>query len=117
VINSKLFVLSLIVIAGCGGLYLVVVRGRTSNSSIQLQSAAVLKMPPPQIHSASWYVKHPDILKQDEQRCAGDAATMTPASCQNAASADAQLAGADYATAAAAFDAPATPPNSKSKSP
>ncbi|MDE8346828.1 MAG: hypothetical protein POH28_11760 [Acidocella sp.] len=116
-INLKLFVGSLIVIAGCGGLYLVVIQGHTSNSSIQRQSAAVPEMPPSQIHSASWYVKHPDILKQDELRCAGDAATMTPASCQNVASADAQLASADYATAAAAFNATAAPPNSKSKSP
>ncbi len=116
-INSKIIIGALIVMAGCGGLYLVVIQGHPGRSSIDQQSAAFPVLPPPQIHSAAWYVKHPDILKQDEQRCAGDAATMTPAACQNVASADARLAGADYATAAAAFNATAAPPNSKPKSP
>ena len=61
----------------------------------------------PEVHSAAWYLRHPDILKQDERRCAGNAGMMTPAACQNVASADAQLASADYANAAAAFNASA----------
>jgi hypothetical protein len=115
-INSKIAIGSLIVIAGCGGLYLVVVQGHSGSSIIDRQSVEVPALLPPRIHSAAWYVKHPDILKQDERRCAGDAGTMTPAACQNVASADAQLAGADYATAAAAFNAP-PPQNSKPKTP
>lgn len=116
-INSKFAIRALIVIVGCGGLYLVVFHSRNNNSSIDRQSVVVPALAPSQIHSAAWYVKHPNILKQDEQRCAGDAATMTPAACQNVASADAQLAGADYATAAAAFNAPPPSQNSKPKTP
>jgi len=116
-INFKFAIGAVIVIAGCGGLYLVVIQSHTTNSGIQRQSVVVPALAPSQIHSAEWYVKHPNILKQDEQRCAGDAATMTPAGCQNVASADAQLAGADYATAAAAFNAPPPSQNSKPKTP
>ena len=116
-INSKFAIGALIVIVGCGGLYLVVFPGHNDNSSIDRQSVVVPALAPSQIHSAAWYVKHPNILKQDEQRCAGDAATMTPAACQNVASADTQLAGADYATAAAAFNAPPPSQNSKPKTP
>ena len=116
-INSKFAIGALIVIVGCGGLYLVVFPGHNDNSSIDRQSVVVPALAPSQIHSAAWYVKHPNILKQDEQRCAGDAATMTPAACQNVASADAQLAGSDYATAAAAFNAPPPSQNSKPKTP
>jgi hypothetical protein len=65
--------------------------------------------PPPTIHSAEWYVAHPDVLKVDEQRCAGDASAMTLAACQNVASADTQLAVADYAKAAATLNAGAAP--------
>lgn len=43
------------------------------------------------VHSAAWYVAHPDVLHEDEKRCAGDATTMSLAACQNVASADAQL--------------------------
>lgn len=64
--------------------------------------------PPPIVHSAAWYVAHLDVLKADEQRCAGDAATITQAACQNVASADAQLASADYAKAAATLNAEST---------
>jgi len=42
-------------------------------------------------HTANWYIAHPDILKQDEGRCAGDATRISQAACQNVASADNQL--------------------------
>lgn len=38
---------------------------------------------PEVIHTADWYLAHRDVLKVDEQRCAGDAANISPAACQN----------------------------------
>jgi hypothetical protein len=70
-----------------------------------IQAVVSPATPSATFHSAQWYVAHPSVLKADEQRCAGDASTMTQAACQNVASADVQLAGADYAKAAAALNA------------
>lgn len=115
-LNVKLIVGGLIVLGGCGTFYLVVVNNRTKDADLPPPMTPALTAPP-QIHSAAWYVQHPEILKQDEQRCAGDAATLPQAACQNAASADAQLAGADYANAAAAFGSGTAHPTSNQKSP
>lgn len=62
----------------------------------------------PVIHTADWYVAHPGVLKVDEHRCAGDASSMTPAACQNAASADARLTVLQMQNAAAANGAAST---------
>lgn len=106
-LKSHVIIGSLIVIGGCGALYLVVDRSHSDrligSPSTEISPVSLS----PEVHSAAWYVRHPDVLKQDERRCAGNAEMMTPAACQNVASADAQLAGADYANAAAAFNAPA----------
>jgi hypothetical protein len=69
------------------------------------RSSAVL--PPQTVHTADWYVAHPDVLKADDARCGGDAASIPQAACQNAATADdrllsQQLQGAASANAAAA---------------
>jgi hypothetical protein len=117
VLNSKIIIESLIVIGGCGAFYLIVDRSHTDHSISQPRPEISQVMLAPEVHSAAWYVRHPDVLKQDEQRCAGNAGTMTPAACQNVASADAQLAGADYANAVAAFNAPEGHPYSNPKPP
>jgi hypothetical protein len=116
-IKSQIIIGLLIIIGGCGALYLVVDNshfGRSTGSSSTEISPVNL---PPEVHSAAWYVRHPDVLKQDERRCAGNAEMMTPAGCQNVTSADAQLASADYSKAAAAFNASSGQPNSNPKPP
>lgn len=55
----------------------------------------------PAIHTADWYVAHPDVLKEDEHKCAGDASSMSAAACQNASSADARLSVIEMRNAAA----------------
>jgi hypothetical protein len=76
-----------------------------------------LEAPPsrPIVHSAAWYVAHPDILHEDERRCAGDAATISRAACQNVASADAQLNVIEMQNAAAANGDAAPPVGAGSK--
>jgi len=43
------------------------------------------------VHTADWYVAHPDIAKQDDARCGDNAATISLAACQNVESAEEQL--------------------------
>ena len=114
---SQIMIGSLIIIGGCGALYLVVEHSHSGRSTGSLSTEISPANLPPEVHSAAWYVRHPDVLKQDERRCAGNAEMMTPAACQNVAAADVQLAGADYAKAAAAFNAPAGQSKSTPKPP
>lgn len=44
------------------------------------------------VHTADWYVAHPAVLKADSARCGGNAASLSPAACQNVAAAEEQLA-------------------------
>lgn len=44
------------------------------------------------VHTADWYVAHPDVLKADSSKCGGNAASLSPAACQNVAAAEEQLA-------------------------
>lgn len=43
------------------------------------------------VHSAEWYEAHPDTLKGDEKRCAGDAQSISQNACQNVYSAESSL--------------------------
>lgn len=105
---TKIAIGAIIILAG-GGAVVLLSDLEPSHKAGPAASLVVSPVPPPTVvHSAAWYVTHPDVLKADEQRCAGDAATMTQAACQNIASADAQLAGADYAKAAAMLNAEST---------
>jgi len=115
--NCKVIIGSLIVIGGCGAFYFVVGHSHIDHSIGQTQPEISQVFLALEAHSAAWYLRHPEVLKRDEQRCAGNAEIITPAACQNVASADAELAGADYANAAAAFNAPAGDPNSNPKPP
>ncbi len=65
-------------------------------------------------HSASWYVAHPDTLKQDGHRCAGDATAISSAVCQNVASAESTIGAAEMKSVAAEN---ATSATNSSKSP
>ena len=114
---AKIAIGLVIILAGGGAVILFSNLSPSHKAGPPVESVVNPGPPPPIVHSAAWYVAHPDVLKTDEQRCAGDAATMTQAACQNAASADAQLAGADYAKAAATLNAESASgktPNQKS---
>jgi hypothetical protein len=96
-----------VVVMLIGSSLVVYIRNRPAD--IAKPAALEAAPPPPIAHSAAWYVAHPDVLRKDEQRCAGDAATILRAACQNIASADAQLNVIEMRNAAAA-NADTTPP-------
>jgi len=102
---TKLSIGFLVILAGGGCVSVLSELNHSHQTGMSEQVIIIQPPPPPATHSAEWYVEHPDVLKVDERRCAGDASTMTPAACQNVASADTQLAGADYAKAAATLNA------------
>lgn len=102
--STKIAIGTIILLGGGGAVIFISTIGPFHKSAATQQIVVGTPPSPPVIHSAEWYVAHPDVLKVDEQRCAGNAATIPQAACQNVASADAQLAGADYAKAAATFN-------------
>jgi hypothetical protein len=53
------------------------------------------------VHTADWYVAHPNMLKADDARCGSDAASIPVAACQNAATADQRLLAQQLQQAAA----------------
>jgi len=103
--TTQLSIGLLVILAGGGCVGVMSEVSHSHQTSTSEPVVIIQPTPPSTIHSAEWYVAHPDVLKVDERRCAGDASTMTPAACQNVASADTQLAGADYAKAAATLNA------------
>ncbi len=54
-----------------------------SGSAPSGQTGVPQPAPVAAVHTAGWYVAHPDIAKQDDARCGDDAATISPAACQN----------------------------------
>lgn len=95
-----------------------VIRTPTPEAHYTQPSAPVI-IPPAMapVHTANWYVAHPEVLKEDEKRCAGDAATLTMAACQNVASADARLSVIEMQKAAAANASAGLPSRGSNKSP
>lgn len=85
------------VVLGGGAILIIGHQGQRSGEPAVVRSS----LPPETIHTAAWYVEHPDVLKQDEARCAGDAATMPQAACQNAYSADSTISETEMENAAA----------------
>lgn len=95
-INLKIGIAIIAVAVGGGAILIIGHQGRRSDEIAMVRSS-----PPAQIiHTAAWYVAHPDILKQDEARCAGDAATLPQAACQNAYSADGTISESEMENAA-----------------
>lgn len=83
----------IIAVALAGGVLIVV-----ENHGRQLPA-----VPAPQtVHTADWYVAHPDVLKADDARCGSDAASIPQAACQNAATADQRLLAQQLQAAASA---------------
>lgn len=64
--------------------------------------------------TAEWYESHPDALKADEQKCAGDAASIGRDQCQNIYAAENALGAKEMEDAAARNNA-ASAPSSKKK--
>lgn len=83
------------------------------------QPSTPLVIPPAAapVHTADWYVAHPQVLKEDEKRCAGNAASLSMAACQNVASADARLGVIEMQKAAAANASAGASPAGSNKSP
>jgi len=94
---------TIIVVALAGGIVIVVAStARHGASSPEVTTSLQFAAPPQIVHTAEWYVAHPDVLKADEARCGSDAASIPQAACQNTASADQQLLAAQLQQAAAA---------------
>ncbi len=89
VVNCVAVVIIVVCIAA-GGAY-VIWHDNFAGMSKAVPASAFQRQSQPDAHTIAWYVAHPDILKQYERRCADDAATMSPAPCQDVYSAEAQL--------------------------
>lgn len=91
------------------------------NHSSQPNSPPVVSINPPPslpaetVHTADWYVAHPDVLKADDIKCGSDAASIPQAACQNAATADQRLLAAKLGQAAASNASAALPPSEKTQ--
>jgi hypothetical protein len=97
-LTMKLSIGILAIVVGGGGAAFVYENHDASPGS---SSDVIAIIAPETVHTADWYVGHPDVLKQDEGRCAGDAATISQAACQNVDSADNQLGVSEMQRAAA----------------
>jgi hypothetical protein len=100
-LSTKLGIGILVAVLGGGAGIIVLYHNPSATSSSSSSTDVLIPIVPAEVHTANWYVAHPDILKQDEMRCAGDAATISQAACQNAYSADEQRTQTDMQKAAA----------------
>jgi hypothetical protein len=90
----------MVLVLGAGVVITIPALKRHQNSKALSPASMAIIVPSEIVHSAAWYVAHPAMLKQDETRCAGDAASIPQAACQNADSADLQLSINDMKSAA-----------------
>lgn len=115
-LSAKVSIGILVAILGGGAGIIVLYHNSSPTSASSSSTDALIPIVPAEVHTANWYVAHPDILKQDEMRCAGDAATISQAACQNAYSADEQRTQIDMQKAAAengANGVVSTPPGNR----
>jgi hypothetical protein len=84
----KIAIACVVITAGSGSALLIY---EDNGASVGPASAGIAIIQPEAVHSTAWYVGHPDVLKKDEGRCAGDAATISQSACQNVDSADNQI--------------------------
>ncbi|MDE2342143.1 MAG: hypothetical protein KGL63_01905 [Betaproteobacteria bacterium] len=95
-------IIGVVAIAGMGGLIGGIEYGAHRSGRTVSGQGEVFELPPTAIvHTASWYVAHPDIAKQDEARCGDNAATISRAACQNVESAEEELLANQMRNAAA----------------
>jgi hypothetical protein len=112
-LGIKITIGILVIALGGGAVIVIGDQGRSSNTIGPGAPGVSLVVPPEPVHTAAWYVAHPDNAKQDEDRCGGDAASISPAACQNVASAEQQLFANEMKNAAAANGATGASNNSK----
>ena len=86
-LTTKIGIGVLIVVLGSATMLLISREGEKAGEP----STLITSPPAPTVHTAAWYVAHPDALKVDSQKCGGDAASMPAAACQNIAAAEEQL--------------------------
>jgi hypothetical protein len=73
--------IGLLVICLGGGLAIILIeRGHQAGS------------PLPVIHTADWYIEHPDVLKLDEAKCNRNDGEISQPNCENVDAAGARLA-------------------------
>jgi hypothetical protein len=100
---TKISIGVLIVVLGSGAVIVISHTGEKAGEPSML----ITSPPTSMVHTASWYVAHPDALKADSQKCGGDAASIPAAACQNVAAAEEQLAPAQLQSLDS--DAPTNP--------
>ena len=104
--STKVLIGIIAIVVGAGGVVLISHQGHNWG-----QSGAMLNLPSTSTaHTEAWYVAHPDIAKQDEERCGGDSASLPQADCQNDASAEEELLVKQLQTQAATNSAAANNP-------
>ena len=102
-------IIGMAVIVSAGGIIFGVDQNRHQSGNAASGQAS-LSFPAEVVHTASWYVAHPTIAKRDETICGDNAASISPAACQNVESAEEQLL-ADKLHAAAMSNSANTKPN------
>jgi hypothetical protein len=100
--QSKLIGLGIIAVGVVASAAVVIVNHANHSPTPVSVSINVPAPPSETVHTADWYVAHPDVLKADDTRCGDDAASIPQAACQNAASADQRILAAQLGQAAAA---------------
>lgn len=103
-----------IIAAGIIGGVAIIILNHSSQSQLPASVSANALPPAEIVHTADWYVAHPDVLKTDEARCGGNAESIPPAACQNVATAEQTLLTQQLQSAAATNAALAKTPTSKS---
>lgn len=111
--QSKLIGIGIVAAGVIGGVAIIIVN-HTSRPQLPASVSTNALLPAEIVHTADWYVAHPDVLKTDEARCGGDAASIPLAACQNVATAEQTLLAQQLKSAAAANAALAKTPASKS---
>ena len=100
-ITNKIVIGVLVIAVGGGTVIVISQKGQFLRIAPTRQPGAALTSSPAAVHSADWYVAHPAIAKQDEDRCGEDAATISQAACQNVESAEQELLANEMKSAAA----------------
>jgi hypothetical protein len=88
------------IIGGCAALVVVVIAvvGIRSGGNGMAPSNSSAVVVPETIHTSDWYLAHQDVLKVDEQRCVGNASTISPAACQNVKEAVGEIDNSNFQT-------------------
>jgi hypothetical protein len=86
------------IIGGCAAFAVVVIAlvGIKDGRNATAPSDSTVVVAPEKIHSSDWYLAHRDVLKVDEQRCVGNASTISAAACQNVKEAVGELDNSNF---------------------